>query len=132
MKMADLLENTRRGVFRITQRGQEVLKQNSPQINLRFLRQFPEYEAARDKHKENRRQEGSPASEEQENKTPAEQLEEAYQTLRENLANEILAQLKSSSPIFFEKVVVEVLVKMGYGGSRKDAGQAIGRSGTDN
>lgn len=131
MKMADLVENTRRGVFRITGRGQEVLKQNPQQINLRFLRQFPEYEAAREKHKENRRQESSSDVDEQQNKTPAEQLEEAYQTLRENLASEILAQLKSSSPIFFEKVVVEVLVKMGYGGSRKDAGQAIGRSGDE-
>jgi restriction system protein len=131
MKMADILENTRRGVFRITERGQEVLKQNPQEINLRFLRKFPEYEAAREKHKENRRQESSSGGEEQETKTPAEQLEEAYQTLRENLASEIIAQLKAASPIFFEKVVVEVLVKMGYGGSRKDAGQAIGRSGDE-
>lgn len=58
-------------------------------------------------------------------------MEEAYMTLRENLASELISQLKSSSPNFFEKVVVEVLVKMGYGGSRKDAGQAIGRSGDE-
>ncbi len=51
--------------------------------------------------------------------------------LRKNLADELLSQLKSSSPSFFEKIVVEVLVKMGYGGSRKDAGQAIGRSGDE-
>lgn len=132
MKMADILENTRRGVFRITERGQDILKENPQEINLRFLRKFPEYEAARDKHKENRRQqESSSGPEEQETKTPAEQLEYAYQTLRENLASEIIAQLKSASPVFFEKVVVEVLVKMGYGGSRKDAGQAIGRSGDE-
>ncbi|WP_281287711.1 restriction endonuclease [Geobacter argillaceus] len=49
--------------------------------------------------------------------------------LRKNLADKLLSQLKSSSPSSFEKIVVEVLVKMGYGGSRKDAGQAIGRSG---
>lgn len=131
MKMADILENTRRGVFRITERGQETMKQNPQEINLRFLRKFPEYEAAREKHKENRRHDNPSGGEEQENKTPAEQLEEAYQTLRENLASEIIAQLKAASPIFFEKVVVEVLVKMGYGGSRKDAGQAIGRSGDE-
>lgn len=131
MKMADLLENTRRGVFRVTQRGQEVLKKKLPGINLRFLRQFPEYEAAREGHRENRRQESPSESEEQDSKTPAEQLEEAYQMLRETLASEILTQLKSASSIFFERVVVEVLVKMGYGGSRKDAGQAIGRSGDE-
>jgi len=131
MKMADLLENTRRGVFRITERGQEILGKMPKEINLRFLRQFPEYEAAREKHKENRQTATSSTVEDQESETPAERLEEAYQTLRENLASEILTQLKSASPSFFEKVVVEVLVKMGYGGSRKDAGQAIGRSGDE-
>ncbi|MEA2102781.1 MAG: winged helix-turn-helix domain-containing protein, partial [Thermodesulfobacteriota bacterium] len=130
MKMADLIENTRRGVFRITTRGQEVLQKNPTEINLRYLREFPEYIEARDKHKNNRKNETS-NSDDQETQTPAERLEEAYQTIRDNLVSEILAQLKTSSPIFFEKVVVEVLVKMGYGGSRKDAGQAIGRSGDE-
>ena len=131
MKMAQLLENTRRGVFRITERGKEVLKQNPSEINLRLLRQFPEYDSARERHQETRQEQTSCMTEEQETKTPAERLEEAYQALRENLAGEILAQLKAASPNFFEKVVVEVLVKMGYGGSRKDAGQAIGRSGDE-
>lgn len=131
MKMAQLLENTRRGVFRITERGREVLNQSPPEINLRLLRGFPEYETAREKGKGSQRQASFSEVGEAESKTPAEQLEEAYQTLRENLANEILAQLKASPPSFFEKVVVEVLVKMGYGGSRKDAGQAIGRSGDE-
>lgn len=131
MKMAGLLENTRRGVFRITERGREVLGKKPKEINLRFLFQFPEYEAARNKHKENRATVNSSASDDQERETPAERLEEAYLALRENLATEILSQLKSASALFFEKVVVEVLVKMGYGGSRKDAGQAIGRSGDE-
>ncbi len=74
---------------------------------------------------------GASKSDDLETQTPAERLDEAYQTIRENLVSDILAQLKTSSPIFFEKVVVEVLVKMGYGGSRKDAGQAIGRSGDE-
>lgn len=132
MKMAEFIENTRRGVFRITNQGKYVISQSPSEIDLRFLRQFPEYIAARDRHQVNRK-EGEKASEsdEQESKTPAELLEEAYMTLRENLASELISQLKSSSPNFFEKVVVEVLVKMGYGGSRKDAGQAIGRSGDE-
>ncbi|EGV18890.1 restriction endonuclease [Thiocapsa marina] len=131
MKMAELLENTRRGVFRITDRGQDVLKGMPSEINLRLLRQFPEYVAARDKRKENPGDQDCSDFEEREGKTPAEQLEAAYQTLRENLAAEILAQLKGGSAMFFERVVVEVLVKMGYGGSRKDAGEAIGRSGDE-
>ena len=128
MKMGHLVENTRRGVFRITDRGKDVLSKSPSEINLRFLQQFPEYIQARAKHKTNRDQD---ASEDQEAKTPEEQLEQAYETLRESLASELLSQLKSASPAFFEKVVVEVLVKMGYGGSRKDAGQAIGRSGDE-
>lgn len=128
MKMARLLENTRHGVFRIADRGIEVLSQSPLEVNLHFLRQFPEYIEARSRHKTSRDKE---ESEELEAKTPEEQLEQAYETLRENLASDLLAQLKSSSPAFFERVVVEVLVKMGYGGSRKDAGQAIGRSGDE-
>jgi len=131
MKMALLVESTRRGVFRITQRGKKVLEQSPATINLRFLRQFSEYVEIRDRHQRNRNEQESDQTEEQEKKTPEEQLEEAYETLRVNLAAELVLQLKAASPNFFEKVVVEVLVKMGYGGSRKDAGQAIGQSGDE-
>lgn len=63
--------------------------------------------------------------------TPEEALESAYQRLRDDLAIELLQQIKSSSPSLFEKLVVELLVKMGYGGSRHDAGKAIGKSGDE-
>lgn len=131
MKMAGLVENTRRGIFRITQRGSKLLGKSPSEINLRILREFPEYLEARDRNQSSQTGDASAATDEQESKTPAERLEEAYEMLRKNLADELLSQLKSSSPSFFEKVVVEVLVKMGYGGSRKDAGQAIGRSGDE-
>lgn len=131
MKMAGLVENTRRGIFRITNRGSQLLKKSPPEINLRVLREFPEYLEARDRNQVNKMEETSSSADEHESKTPAERLEEAYEILRKNLASELLSQLKSASPNFFEKVVVEVLVKMGYGGSRKDAGQAIGRSGDE-
>ncbi|WAS06106.1 restriction endonuclease [Gloeomargaritales cyanobacterium VI4D9] len=61
--------------------------------------------------------------------TPSEALEFAYKNLRDELADELLVKLKAISPAFFERVVVELLVKMGYGGSRSDAGRAIGKSG---
>ena len=122
MKMAGLLENTKRGVFHITTRGKEVLSQNLTGINLNFLRQYPEYQEAREKPKD------SLPTKEEEVQTPEEQIEQAYELLRENLSSELLSQLKTASPAFFEKVVVDVLVKMGYGGSLKDAGKAIGRS----
>lgn len=131
MKMASLIENTRRGIFRITNSGTQLLQKSPSEINLRVLREFPEYLEARDRNQGNKSEEALAAPDEQESKTPAERLEEAYEILRKNLASELLSQLKSASPNFFEKVVVEVLVKMGYGGSRKDAGQAIGRSGDE-
>jgi len=126
MKMALLIENPRRGIFRITERGKNVLAQNPSSINLKFLRQYPEYV---DNRKKPETEDVSPS--EPEIQTPEEQIEQAYETLRESLAREILQQLKCSSPSFFEKVVVDVLVRMGYGGSLKDAGHAIGRSGDE-
>jgi restriction system protein len=126
MKMALLIENPRRGIFRITERGKSILEQSPPSIDLKFLRQFSEYVDARGKPKPD----ALPVTAE-EAQTPEEQIEQAYETLRENLASELLQQLKSASPSFFEKVVVDVLVRMGYGGSLKDAGQAIGRSGDE-
>ena len=125
MKMAGLLENARRGIFHITTRGKEVLSQNLTGLHLHFLRQYPEYQEAREKPKD------SLPLKEEEIQTPEEQIEQAYELLRENLSSELLFQLKTASPAFFEKVVVDVLVKMGYGGSLKDAGRAIGRSGDE-
>ncbi len=126
MKMALLLENPRRGIFRITERGKSVLEQAPPSIDLKFLRQFPEYIDARDKPKAE-----ASSEPEQETQTPEEQIGHAYEALQASLASELLSQLKAASPSFFEKVVVDVLVRMGYGGSLKDAGQAIGRSGDE-
>lgn len=137
MKKALLLENTRRGFFRITERGQDLLREHPTKIDIRLLRRFPEYEAGISPKKSGQQLVETPESaetdetDETESRTPQEKLEAAYETLREKLASELVAQLKAASPSFFEKVVIEVLVKMGYGGSRKDAGQAIGRSGDE-
>lgn len=132
LKMANLLENPRRGVFRITPRGREVVEKKPLQVNLRFLRQFPEYAELREERKRKREAKKVADNEDsidnEESVTPEEQLEEAYSQLRESLVYELLEQLKSSSPAFFEQVVVDVLVRMGYGGSLQDAGRAIGRS----
>ncbi len=128
MRMAGLLENRARGVFGITQRGREILEKKPPKINLKFLRSFPDYVEWRSKKKE---AEESPTSNEDESQTPEEALESAYENLRKTLARDILAQVKKCSPSFFERVVVDLLVKMGYGGSLKDAGEAIGQSGDE-
>jgi len=129
LKKSGLLETTRRGFFRITDRGMQILKQNPPKIDVKFLDQFEEFrafrEAGRDKSASRKEKEKTEAE------TPEETLENAYQTLRDNLANELIQQIKQSPPSLFEKIVVELLVKMGYGGSRKDAGQALGKTGDE-
>jgi restriction system protein len=129
MKMARLIENPRRAVFKITLRGMDLLTQNPQKINLKLLRQYPEY-LEKLKGKKAEKEEDKLVDSEQES-TPEEQLEAAYESLRETLSTEILDELKGGSPSFFEKLVVEVLVKMGYGGSRIDAGKAIGKSGDE-
>jgi restriction system protein len=129
MGKAALLESTRRGYFKITDRGAKVLKQNPDRIDVRFLEQFEEFRQFRAlRHTETKEEE---VEVEVHERTPEEALESAYKQLRDNLANELLQQIKSCSPGLFEKIVVELLVKMGYGGSRQDAGRAIGKSGDE-
>ena len=131
MKKAGLLEATRRGYFRITSRGQELLKKQPKAINVKLLKQYPEFLEFQ-QLKGTRRSEKISAlgvTPDISTATPSEALENAYENLRNELADELLARLKISSPSFFERAVVELLVKMGYGGSRSDAGKAIGKSG---
>jgi restriction system protein len=127
MKKAGLLETTRRGYYKITERGQEVLRKNPAKIDAAFLRQFPEFVEFQRPKKE--RADGTEDQESNETQTPEEAIETAYQRVRQGLAVELLQTIKDHSPAFFERLVIDLLVKMGYGGTRKDAGQAIGRSG---
>jgi restriction system protein len=131
MKKAGLLESTRRGYYRITSRGQELLKKQPKAINVKLLKQYPEFlEFQQLKGTRSGDRESSPRTTlDVTTATPSEALEAAYENLRDELADELLARLKKSTPSFFERAVVELLVKMGYGGSRADAGKAIGKSG---
>jgi restriction system protein len=128
MKMAGLLEYVNRGVYKITSKGLEILSAKPARIDNSFLRQFPEFVQWFDiKPKASKKD--FPEAISETDKTPDELLESAYQTIRDNLAIEILEKVKTCSPSFFERLVVEVLVKMGYGGTLQEAGQAVGRSG---
>jgi len=126
MKKAGLLETTRRGYFQINKRGLNVLKDKPQKINVQFLEQFKEFIEFRKKSNINKKE---TTQEELPLETPEESLESAYQKLREGLATELLQAVLKCSPTFFERLVVDLLVKMGYGGSRKEAGQALGKSG---
>lgn len=129
IKKAGLLEATRRSHFKITERGLEVLRQNPAAINGKFLRQYPEFVAFQSKGKAANKTSTSQLPIPEAEQTPEEAIENSYQTIRDNLASELLKQIMACSPAFFEQLVVDLLVKMGYGGSRKDAGQAVGKSG---
>lgn len=126
LKKAGLVESPKRGVVKVTDRGLQVLKSNPERIDINFLDQFPEFVEFK---KIKREKPVELTSDELE--TPEEILENSFQTLRQSLANEILEQIKSNPPSLFEKIVVELLVKMGYGGTLRDAGQAIGKSGDE-
>jgi restriction system protein len=128
LRKAGLLEPTRRGFFKITQRGLEVLKKNPKEINVEFLKQYPEFIEFISPSGTDTEETLTVEPEITSQQTPEESLEYAYQKLRQELAQELLNRVKNCSPSFFERMVVELLVKMGYGGSIKDAGKAVGKS----
>lgn len=129
LKKSGLVDSTRRGCFKITDKGTAVLIQKPEKIDVQFLEQFQEFRDFRAlRHKKD---EAEIEPKEVTESTPEEALETAYQRLRDDLAIELLQQIKTSSPSLFEKLVVELLVKMGYGGSRHDAGKAIGKTGDE-
>ncbi|MDX9757894.1 MAG: restriction endonuclease [Bacteroidota bacterium] len=123
---AGLLARPKRGQYLITTRGREVLASNPTAINIAFLKQFPEFNEFHAKPAERKGADAIPLSD-----TPEEQLLASYEQLRAELSVELLDQVKSISPQFFERLVVELLVNMGYGGSMLDAGMAIGKSGDE-
>jgi restriction system protein len=129
LKKAVLLESPRRGVLRITVRGQQVLGDGTSRLDVKFLERFPEFVEFRDASRNNRETETTAAAAAATEQTPEEALELAHQSLRRSLAQDILGRILACSPTFFERLVVELLVKMGYGGSRRDAGERIGQSG---
>lgn len=129
---AKLLDSTGRGRFRITERGKQLLTSKPTRIDMRMLAQYPEFQEFRSRSASS--EDPAPAvaqapGESLSAQSPEEQLESSYQVLRSQLAQSLLANIRKAPPEFFEQLVVDLLVAMGYGGSRVDAGQAIGQSG---
>ena len=127
IRKAGLVESPKRGVFKITDRGQQVLSQNIKEIDVKFLNQFPEFVEFRKPKKKSAK---APLAIKPlpDDKNPEETLEAAFQELQEGIAIELLQTVKKCDPDFFERLVIDVLIKMGYGGSRKEAGQAVGKT----
>ena len=126
-----LIEKTGRARFKISARGINVLKTKPTRIDNKFLEKFPEYLAFKNRKKDKLSSTTKGGDEDVDDTvtTPDEQLDIAYTELREALAAELLQGVRAGTPKFFEHLVVDVLVAMGYGGSQLDAAQVVGKSG---
>jgi|SRR6185437_1006842 len=129
LKKAKLIESPRRATFKITEQGLKILQSSPEKINVRFLKDNnPEFKEWQTSYK--KEEVSSQAIEEVETeKTPEELLDYSFTKLKEELAVDILEKIKSCSSTFFERLVVNLLIAMGYGGSRKEAGETLGKSG---
>ena len=132
LKKAGLLDSPKRATFVITDLGRQTLAKNPDRIDAKYLRQFPAFlEFQNASRNNNESEEDETTIIENNEQTPEENLDKAYQRIRKSLASELLNKVVDLSPAFFERLVVELLVKMGYGGSIKDAGKAMGKSGDE-
>ena len=126
---AGCLERVRRGVFKITLRGQKILADRPEKVTIRLLNQFPEFKVFHQGTASNTASEpkagGSTVTDAEGTQTPEETLESSYQALQSSLASEMLDAVRKMTPEAFEQLVVTLLVAMGYGGSLQDAGKAI-------
>ncbi len=131
LKKAGLLSSPSRGVLKITDRGRAAVLQNPAKIDNSFLKQFPEFLEFQNYKSEAHIISPVVTITEEDQNTPEENIEIAYQKIRKSLAQELIDTVRGLSPAFFERLVVELLVKLGYGGSIKDAGQAVGKTGDE-
>lgn len=132
LKQAGLLEPTKRAHFRISGRGRDVLTNPPQRIDIAFLEQFPEFRAFRDRSKKSQDDDSTTtatSAEPPSDASPEDVLTAAHQQIQEAFIAELIDRLLDGTPAFFEKAIVELLLAMGYGGSSKEAGRAIGQSG---
>lgn len=124
---AKVLESTKRAHFKITDRGLDLLKQGHERIDVKILNQYPEFVEFHTA----KPTKGGEIDNGNQLETPEELLEKAYESIRNDLAGEILSKIKGNSPQFFEKLVIDLMIALGYGGSRESAGKSIGKSGDE-
>lgn len=129
LKEAGLLEPVRRGVIKITEQGKAVLAEEPERVDMSFLERFPSYIEFRDRKGKAKTNDSPTEVIADASQTPDDLMIQAYQEMRDALAEELLQQVIEMSDKFFERLVVDLLVAMGYGGSIEDAGKAVGRSG---
>jgi restriction system protein len=124
LKKANLIENPRRGIIYISESGKKVLNNKPSKIDLSFLKNLPEFKEWQESYQNTNVTEREQTEVSNSKATPDEIMDNAYQEIRRNLAQDLLTKIKECTPAFFEQLVVKLLVSMGYGGSLKDAGEA--------
>jgi len=130
---AGLIEAPRRAISVITDEGRRVLREHSGPINARFCKELTGINSLREKNREREPLlvDQSSGIEVESRETPEETFDNAYLMIRSDVEREIISKILANPPDFLERVVIDLIVKMGYGGNRKDAGEAIGRSGDE-
>ncbi|PKP93998.1 MAG: restriction endonuclease [Alphaproteobacteria bacterium HGW-Alphaproteobacteria-14] len=131
LKQAGLVEPTKRGHFRITDRGRTVLQNPPTRIDIAFLDQFQEFREFKARGKQTEGHDAAPQSQTDPSASPEDVLTGAYQQITDAFIAELIDRLLGGTPAFFEKAIVELLLAMGYGGSTEEAGRAIGKAGDD-
>lgn len=127
LERGGLLSSPKRAHFQITERGREVLQDPPDEVSIKFLSQYPEFQEFRSRSSKSTEGE----SDDESTDTPEETLESAYLTIRKNLASEVLERVKSCTPRFFEHLVVDLLLKMGYGRAGGGSGERVGQAGDE-
>lgn len=130
LNKAGLLSIPSKGMVQITERGREALNNGPARITVSWLKQYPEFAEF---HSTSPADSSAPTQQSElvEQATPDEQLAAAHQALTQSLADDLLAQVRAASPTFFEQLVVDLMIAMGYGGSRKEAGRATQQTNDD-
>jgi restriction system protein len=130
LQRAELIEKVRRGVYKISPEGRSALASNPSRIDIHFLERYPNYVEWRRRGATPIADSASDAAEGQSDLsgTPEEQIERSHQALTVALEADALDRVLELSPTFFETLVIDLLIKMGYGGGQPDMGSAVGKS----
>ena len=131
LKKAGLVTSPKRAHFKISDIGLALLNEKPTEITSKFLTRYDDFVEFQS-IKKNKTEKGIGVQNQLDiatDQTPEESLEYAYQKLHSTLSKELLSIVKTCTPSFFEKLVIDLLITMGYGGSRKEAGKAMGKSG---
>ncbi|AWD68664.1 restriction endonuclease (plasmid) [Priestia megaterium] len=132
LKKSGLIKSVKRATFVITDRGKQILSNPKiTEIDQNYLMRYEEFVKFKNKRENENNNVNVLDSDSQHELTPQDLLDQSYRTIQQQINDEILERVKGCTSEFFEKLVVELLVAMGYGGSIQDAGRAIGKSGDE-